>query len=99
MRRIESTRAPGETRRMLRERLSRFLPTNPASANVRHQAARPPVSDMEVVDLYLNLEFFPGDELSRGQSLYEQASQLQAIPAASALLLQPELVADRKSVV
>lgn len=93
MRRIESTRAPGETRRMLRERLSRFLPTNPASANVRHQAARPPVSDMEVVDLYLNLEFFPGDELSRGQSLYEQASQLQAIPAASALLLQPELVA------
>jgi hypothetical protein len=77
MRRIESTHVPGETRRMLRERLPRFLPTNSVPRGYLDQAVRPSVSDKEVVDLYLNLVFVPGDDISRARDLYEQASQAQ----------------------
>jgi hypothetical protein len=77
MRRIESTLVPAETRRMLRERFSRFLPTNVASTGRLDGPIRPLVSDVEVLDLFLHLEFTPGDDLSRARRLYEQASQPQ----------------------
>lgn len=41
--------------------------------------ARPPVSEKEFVDLLLNLEFLPGDDISRARTLYEQAAQSQAL--------------------
>lgn len=66
---------------MLRERLPRFLPTNPVSTGHFDHTVRPSVSDMEILDLYLNLEFSPGDDLFRARHLYEQASQAQiALP-------------------
>lgn len=77
MRRIESTQVPGETRRMLRERLARFLPVNLVARANLNPAVRPPVSDKELVDLYLNLVFVPGDDISRARDLYLQASQAQ----------------------
>ncbi|MBK1684228.1 hypothetical protein CKO18_11725 [Rhodoferax fermentans] len=40
---------------------------------------RPPVSDKELVDLLLNLEFLPGDDIGRARALYEEAAQRQAL--------------------
>jgi hypothetical protein len=37
------------------------------------------VSDKEFVDLLLNLEFLPGDDISRARALYEEAAQRQAL--------------------
>jgi hypothetical protein len=37
------------------------------------------VTDKEFVDLLLNLEFLPGDDISRARTLYEQAAQSQAL--------------------
>ena len=79
MRRIESTQVPGETRRMMRERLARFLPTYSIPRGGLDLVAHPPVSDKELVDLLLNLEFLPGDDISRARTLYEQAAQRQAL--------------------
>lgn len=78
MRRIESTQVPGETRRMLRERLGRFLPTYSTPTGGLEVAERPPLSDKDYVDLFLNLDFLPGDDISRARSLYEQAAKRQA---------------------
>jgi hypothetical protein len=89
MRRIESTHVPGETRRMLRERLPRFLPENPVSTGHLARAVRPLVSDMEILDLYLNLEFIPGDDLSQARLLYEQASQAQIATPTAPSIPQP----------
>lgn len=93
MRRIESTQVPGETRKMLRERLARFLPTYSTPRAGLDVVARPPVSDGEFVDLLLNLEFLPGDDISRARTLYEQAAQRQALswtePQTEAAVLAP----------
>lgn len=95
MRRIESVQVPGETRRMLRERLARFLPSHSTPRSGLDLVARPPVSDKEFVDLLLNLEFLPGDDISRARALYEEAAQRQALtwtePATEmAVLVQPD---------
>lgn len=79
MRRIESTQVPGETRRMLRERLARFLPAYSTPRAGLDLVVHPPVSDKEFVDLLLNLELLPGDDISRARTLYEQAAQRQAL--------------------
>lgn len=79
MRRIESTQVPAETRRMLRERLARFLATHSMPRGGSDLVVRPPVSDKELVDLLLNLEFLPGDDIERGRALYEEAAQKKAI--------------------
>lgn len=78
MRRIESTQVTGETRRMLRERLARFLPTYSTPRSGLDLARRPLVSDNEFADLLLNLEFLPGDDISRARTLYELAVERQA---------------------
>ncbi|MDB5823889.1 MAG: hypothetical protein JWR21_2593 [Herminiimonas sp.] len=77
MRRIESLHVPSETRRMLRERLLRFLPTNLSSRGYLDRTVRPSVSDKEVVELYLNLVLAPGDDISRARDLYKQASEAE----------------------
>jgi len=93
MRRIESTQVPGETRRMLRERLARFLPTHSTPRGGLDVVARPTVSDKEFVDLLLSLEFLPGDDISRARTLYEQAAQRQTLswtePHTEAVVLAP----------
>lgn len=78
MRRIESTRVPSETRRMLRERLLRFLPTYIAPKGGLEVVVRPSVSDKELVEILLNLEFFPGDDIAKVRTKYEKAAQSQA---------------------
>lgn len=77
MRRIDSVGVPSETRRMLRERLSRFLPAFAISQGYVERPVRPAVSDTEVVELFLNLVLIPGNDTSHVRSLYEQASQAQ----------------------
>lgn len=79
MRRIESTQVPAETRRMLRERLARFLPAHSTPRGGLDLVVRPTVSDKELVDLLLNLEFLPGDDIGRARALYEEAAQKQAL--------------------
>lgn len=79
MRRIESTQVPAETRRMLRERLARFLPAHSTLKGGLDLVVRPPVSDKELVDLLLNLEFLPGDDIGRARVVYEEAAQRQAL--------------------
>ncbi len=79
MRRVESTQVPAETRRMLRERLTRFLPAHPTPRGGLNLAIRPPVSDQELVHLLLNLEFLPGDDINRARVIYEEAAQRQAL--------------------
>lgn len=79
MRRIESTQVPAETRSMLRERLVRFLPAHSTMRGVGDLVVRPSVSDKELVDLLLNLEFLPGDDIDRARVVYEEAAQRQAL--------------------
>jgi hypothetical protein len=88
LRRIESTSVPGETRRMLRERMPRFLPVNTTPTGQLQRTVRPLLSDMEVVDLFLNLEIDAGDDIARARALYEQVSrdQLAAEPGISTRL-------------
>ena len=78
MRRIESTQVPAETRRMLRERLARFLPAHSTPRGSLDLVVRPLVSDKELVDLLLNLEFLPSDDIGRARALYEEAALKQA---------------------
>ena len=77
MRRVESIQVPGETRRMLRERFTRLLPTYSVPTGNLPQALRPLVSDMEVLDLFLNLELSCGKDLSHARRLYDLAAQHQ----------------------
>lgn len=79
MRRINSIKVPAETRKMLRERLARFLPTNSVPQGRWNIEALPRVSDQELVDLILNLNFLPGDDISRLRELYEQAAKKQPL--------------------
>jgi hypothetical protein len=62
---------------MLRERLRRFLPADSTQTGQVQRAVRPLLSDMEVVELLLNLEFVAGSDIARARVLYEQASQVQ----------------------
>jgi len=41
------------------------------------QALRPTLSDKEIVDLFLNLEFTPNDAIHRARDIYTQAAQTQ----------------------
>lgn len=83
MRRIESIHVTHETRRMLRERLTRFLPTYSVSTDNLHGAVRPLVSDIDVLDIFLNLEFSCGKDILRARRLYDQASQAQIASSAT----------------
>src|SRR3546814_17199295 len=60
---------------MLRERLVRFLPTHSVPQGRWNIEALPRVSDQELVDLILNLDFLPGDDICRVRELYAQAAQ------------------------
>jgi len=73
MRRIESIGVPAETRKLLRDRLQRFLPSHGASFGRLNTAVRPPVFDAELVDFYRNLVFLSGDQVSRAREAYELA--------------------------
>lgn len=101
MRRIESTQVPGETRKMLRERLERFLPTYSTPRAGLDVVVRPPVSDKEFVDLLLNLEFLPGDDISQSRTLYKQAAQRQALswaePPNQVVMLAPGAIEGNES--
>lgn len=79
MRRIESTQVPAETRKMLRDRLARFLPTDSTLKFGLDSVIHPRVSDKELVDLLLNLEFLSGNDICRSQVLYEEGAQRQAL--------------------
>jgi hypothetical protein len=62
---------------MLRERLRRFLPAESTPTGQVQRSVRPLLSDMEVAELLLNLEFVAGSDIARAHALYEQASQVQ----------------------
>lgn len=62
---------------MLRERFTRLLPTYSVPTGNLPQALRPLVSDMEVLDLFLNLELSCGKDLSHARRLYDLAAQHQ----------------------
>src|SRR3546814_763013 len=64
---------------MLRERLVRFLPTHSVPQGRWNIEALPRVSDQELVDLILNLDFLPGDDICRVRELYEQAAKKQPL--------------------
>jgi hypothetical protein len=69
---------------MLRERLSRFLPTHATPTGHASRPVRPRLSDGEVVDLFLNLELIAGDDIARARVAYEQASRAQLAAEANA---------------
>jgi len=73
MRRIESIGVPAETRKLLRDRLQRFLPSHGVPSGRLNTAVRPPVFDAELVDFYRNLVFLSGDQVSRAREAYELA--------------------------
>lgn len=77
MRRIDSIQVPGETRKMLRDRLVRFLPVNTVAKANPNPTVRPPLPDQEVVELYQHLVFVPGDDVARGRSVYQEAYRTQ----------------------
>ena len=87
---------PAETRKMLRERLARFLPAHPAPRGSLDLVVRPLVSDKELVDLLLNLELLPGDDIGRARALYEEAAQRQARtwtePPTQAAVVTPDVI-------
>src|SRR3546814_3840875 len=64
---------------MFRERLVRFLPTHSVPQGRWNIEAVPRVSDQELVDLSLNLDFLPGDDICRVRELYEQAAKKQPL--------------------
>lgn len=70
MRRIESTQVPGETRKMLRERLARFLPVDRTPRINVSLAVFPPTSDQELLALYLGLSLAHGCDVTRLRSFY-----------------------------
>lgn len=80
MRRIESVRVPNVTRRMLRERLQRFLPANPLSGNYTPLPVIPTICDKEVVDLFLSIDIVPGDDVARAREVFENQSTDQSVP-------------------
>jgi len=73
MRQIESIGVPSETRKLLRDRLERFLPSHGVSSGRLNAAVRPPVFDALLVDFYRNLVFLSGDQVSRAREAYESA--------------------------
>lgn len=73
MRQIESIGVPGETRKLLRDRLERFLPSHGVPSGRLNTAVRPPVFDALLVDFYRNLVFLSGDQVSRAREAYESA--------------------------
>ncbi|MCA8157401.1 hypothetical protein [Burkholderia contaminans] len=77
MRRIESIHVPAETRKLLRERLQRFLPTHNVPRGHLNTAVRPPVFDAELVNFYRNLVFLSGDHVSRAREVYQQTLEAQ----------------------
>lgn len=68
---------PSEIRQMLRERLGRFLPVHSTPNGPPQRRVRPLLSDIEVVELILDLEFIEGSDVGGARALYEQASQDQ----------------------
>ena len=80
MRRIESSNVPAITRKMLRERFAWFLPVDSVVAIDSIPVANPPVSDKELVALYLHLDFVPGNDVSRARELYLQATKGEQPP-------------------
>lgn len=66
-----------ETRRMLRERLARFLPVHTTPTGPQQRSIRPLLSDGEVVQVLVNLEFKAGNAISRVRTLYERAAEAQ----------------------
>jgi hypothetical protein len=75
MRRIERNQPTAETRRILRERLQRFLPANPVSPGRLDGPVRPLVSDVELLKLLSNLEFLSGSDISRARGLYDDIAK------------------------
>ena len=77
MRRMDSTTVPGETRRMLRDRLQRFLPTGATPVGQPRRPLRPPLSDSQVVELLSTLQFVAGSDIETAKAIYSQASLVQ----------------------
>lgn len=94
MRRIESKNVPAETRRMLRERLRRFLPVDSGLKGPLEQVIQPLVSDKEIVDLYLHLVLVPGNDITQARERYERASQARTHEAPSVLSREESLLAQ-----
>lgn len=74
---MDSTTVPGETRRMLRDRLQRFLPTGATPVGQPRRPLRPPLSDSQVVELLSTLQFVAGSDIETAKAIYSQASLVQ----------------------